>query len=58
MGKGEISLASGRMINVQSIVDGIVPGLDQRLLDAASSRPLRDSWPSGFPVPAKMPHNR
>ncbi len=43
MGKGEISLASGRMINVQSIVDGIVPGLDQRLLDAASSRPLRNA---------------
>jgi hypothetical protein len=53
-GQGGISLAGGRTNNVQSALGGTVPGLDGRLLGAASPQSFHDIWSSG-PVPAKMP---
>jgi hypothetical protein len=52
--QGGISLAGGRTTDVQSALGGTVPGLDGRLLGAASPQSFHDIWSSG-PVPAKMP---
>ena len=41
-GQGGISLASGRISNVQSAFGGTVPGLDACMLNAASPQSFRD----------------
>lgn len=55
--RGGISLASGRTAKVQSALRSTVPGLDVRLLNAASPQSFRDIWSQG-PVNAEMPHTR
>lgn len=52
VGQGGISLASGRIADVQSVLGGAVFGLDGRLLNAANPQSFRDIWSQG-PVPTK-----